>query len=420
MHHLTVNSLDVSLSGNPILKSVSFEARSGEFIGLIGPNGSGKSTLLRSLAGLQPYIQGEIQLDQRLLPTYSPRELARKIGYVPQDTSIGFDFMVRDIVMMGRHAHIPRFSAESQKDYDIVKEAMDRTSITKLADRFVTSLSGGQRQMAFIAKAIAQEPRILLFDEPVSALDINRQLQVLELISELANEGILAIAALHDLNLAARFCDRLILINDGQMQANSSPSEVLKPEMLLSSYQVLSTVRQDEVVNAAAVTALKYEESGSTPTNKTKRHPMVYVFGGAGKASQLLSSLYQLNYKVTIGPLEAHDPDARLAQDLGMNVILAPSFSKFSADILSQCQLELRIADLIIAAPVPIGEINRELCRLLPSGQVLVWKPDHDTEADGTPLLTDFLNQGQIVTAESLVHYIKNHQEEFIHEPFHS
>ncbi|WP_010275154.1 ABC transporter ATP-binding protein [Paenibacillus senegalensis] len=420
MHQLNVNHIGVSLAGHPILQSISFAARSGELIGLIGPNGSGKSTLLRTLAGLQPYQQGEIKLNQSKLPAFRPRELARIIGYVPQDTSLGFDFSVRDIVLMGRHAHIPRFGLESPRDLEIVQEALERTAIADLADRLVTSLSGGQRQMAFIAKALAQEPGILLFDEPVSALDINRQLQVLELIRELANEGILAIAALHDLNLAARFCDRLILIQDGQLQSNGAPDEVLNPHTLLSSYQVLSAVRHDEMVDAAAVTALGYKEAGQSYETDAEPRPSVYVVGGAGSASGLLALLHRLNCKVTAGPMEAHDPDARLARDLGMKVIISPSFCKISPGLLHQCQKEQLAADLVIAAPVPMGDNNQELRSVLSTTNVLTWLPDREPGTAGTPLLTDYLNSSSIVNKENLTTIIQQKKEEIARETVHS
>lgn len=417
MHHLSVRNLWVHLDGHPILKSISFEARSGEFIGLIGPNGSGKSTMLRTLSGLLPFQQGDVYINQLELSTFSPKKLARLIGYVPQDTTLGFDFTVRDIVLMGRHVHIPRFGLESRCDYKLVDEAMSRTSITNLADRFVTQLSGGQRQMAFIAKALAQQPGILLFDEPVSALDINRQLQVLELIRALADEGILAVAALHDLNLAARFCDRLLLLQNGELTACGSPDEVLNAETLLSSYQVAATVRHDDAVDAATVTALRYEET--CRSSRTKPFPSVFVIGGAGKAAKLLALLYRLNCQVTIGPLEEHDPDARLARELGMKVIAYPSFSRFSPEALQQCRTEQQSADFTIAAPVPIGEDNQDLLSMLSIKNVFAWKTAESQRAgfsSYTNYLTDHIDQGSQLDQDSLTTYIQRKKEELTHE----
>lgn len=259
MPTISSNSLIVELGKKEILKSVSFQAENGSFIGLIGPNGSGKSTWLKAFAGLVRYQSGKIEINNKEITKYKPKELAKIIGYVPQDTSIGFDFPVRDVVMMGRHPHIPRFSMERKIDYERVEEALERTAITHLAEQTVTNLSGGQRQMVFIAKAIAQDPSILLLDEPISALDLNRQLQVLELIRELVDEGMTAIAALHDLNLAARFCDQLVLLNQGEVLASGTPKDVLTTERLLESYQVETVIRFDELIQSETVTALKYQ-----------------------------------------------------------------------------------------------------------------------------------------------------------------
>lgn len=181
------------------------------------------------------------------------------IGYVPQDTSLDFDFLVRDIVLMGRHAHIPRFGLESAKDYEIAENAMRTTHIDHLSQRYVNQLSGGQRQMVFIAKALAQKTDILILDEPTSALDINRQLQVLELVKQLSAEGVTVVTAIHDLNLAARFCHKLVLLKEGQVLASGDPETVLTAENLLNSYRVRASVRYDSVIDSYYVTPLSYE-----------------------------------------------------------------------------------------------------------------------------------------------------------------
>jgi iron complex transport system ATP-binding protein len=366
MNHMIANNVSVSLSNQQILKEISLEARSGEFIGLIGPNGSGKSTLLRILCGLLPFNQGQISINGKEISKFVPKEMARIIGYVPQDTSLGFDFLVREIVLMGRHMHIPRFGVEGPRDFEKAKASMIKTSITHLSDRVVTSLSGGQRQMVFIAKALAQEPGILLFDEPISALDINRQLQVLELIRTLTDEGVLVIAALHDLNLAARFCDKLILLNEGQVIASGTADEVLTVETLQSSYGVHSAIRQDEMVKSRTITAL------SCDLTENFQLPNIHVIAGAGKASELLVVLYRHRFHVTVGPLEEHDPDALLAKELGMKAMTYPSFTPLSNEIIEQSRMIQKRADYTIAVPVPLGQVNKGLTQLLDTQHLLV------------------------------------------------
>ncbi|MDQ0257290.1 iron complex transport system ATP-binding protein [Evansella vedderi] len=394
MNQIIANNVSVSLSNQQILKEISLEAKSGEFIGLIGSNGSGKSTLLRALCGLIPFQHGKININGKEISHFIPKEMARIIGYVPQDTSLGFDFLVREIVLMGRHVHIPRFGVEGPKDFETAEAAMARTSITHLADRYVTSLSGGQRQMVFIAKALAQEPGILLFDEPISALDINRQLQVLELIRTLSYEGVLAIAALHDLNLAARYCDRLILIKEGQVIASGSPEEVLTVDTLQSSYGVHSVIREDVIVNARSITAISYDLDKKK--RETSQRSSIHVIAGAGKASKLLTALYRHKFHVTVGPIEEHDPDALLAKELGMKVIAYPSYTPMSNEIVEQSRSVQNQADYTIVAPVPIGHVNRGLTRLLDTQNLLVLA-QKDFQGPG---LTDDLGQNGLSIRE--------------------
>lgn len=260
MTTLISDRVSLTLDGNSILKDVSLTAAKGNFIGLIGPNGSGKSTWIRALAGLLSFQQGKIYLNGKEIKLCSPKEIALMIGYVPQDTSFHFDFSVHEIVLMGRHAHIPRFGLESQEDYDIVQDAMERTNISHLSNHSVNKLSGGQRQLVFIAKALAQQADILLLDEPTSALDINRQLQVLELTKQLTKEGVTVIMALHDLNLAARFCDKLVLLANGRVLAFGEPKDVFSPETLRESYQIHTAVRYDDLIEAYYITALSQIE----------------------------------------------------------------------------------------------------------------------------------------------------------------
>lgn len=259
MSILVSDRISLQLGDNKILKDVSLTANQGEFIGLIGPNGSGKSTWLRAICGLLDYDSGSVVIKNKEIKSYHNKSIAKMIGYVPQDTSLDFDFLVRDIVLMGRHAHIPRFGLESAKDYEIAENAMRTTHIDHLSQRYVNQLSGGQRQMVFIAKALAQKTDILILDEPTSALDINRQLQVLELVKQLSAEGVTVVTAIHDLNLAARFCHKLVLLKEGQVLASGDPETVLTAENLLNSYRVRASVRYDSVIDSYYVTPLSYE-----------------------------------------------------------------------------------------------------------------------------------------------------------------
>lgn len=269
MTMIGVQNLSIRIEGRPILRDVSLRAGKGEFIGLIGPNGSGKSTLLRAMARLLPPSSGGLWIAGKPLKDYSYKELARAVGYVPQDTSVDFDFSVRDIVLMGRYPYMSRFGAETRHDREIVRQAMLKTATLHLADRVVTSLSGGQRQMVLIAKALAQEPQVLLLDEPISALDLRYQLHVLELMRNLARQGRTVIAALHDLNLAARFCHRLVLLANGEVNGSGTPEEVLTPETIERAYDVRAIVRIDPWFGSPCLTAISGNVDSSGPKERS-------------------------------------------------------------------------------------------------------------------------------------------------------
>ncbi|MFC4601992.1 heme ABC transporter ATP-binding protein [Cohnella hongkongensis] len=261
MNMLVAHHIHSCIDNRQILQDISLSVRGGECVGLIGPNGSGKSTLLRTLTGLLPPSSGKLSIADQPLERYTRKQLAKIIGYVPQNTAIDFDFTVRDIVLMGRFPHLPSFGNERELDRLMAQKAMQRTATYHLANRYATELSGGQRQMVLIAKALSQEPRLLLLDEPISALDIRYQLHVLELMRKMARQGLAVVAALHDLSLAARFCDRLILLHNGRLLAAGAPAEVLTPAMLQTAYEVDAAVYTDPVTDSLSITAIRKSSS---------------------------------------------------------------------------------------------------------------------------------------------------------------
>lgn len=243
---IEARQVSVALDGTPILANITFALHAGELVGLIGPNGAGKTTLLRALGGLVPRSAGVIRLCGKPLETLSPREVARLVAYVPQGTVTDFAFTVREMVLMGRSPHLGRFQLEGAKDHQIAEEAMRRLCVDHLAERLVTTLSGGERQQVFIARALAQQPRVLLLDEPTANLDVKHQLDVLEMAARLASEeGLGIVAAIHDLNLAAHFCNRLVLLHQGRLLADDVPEAVLTPANLRHAFEVEAQVYRD-------------------------------------------------------------------------------------------------------------------------------------------------------------------------------
>ncbi len=230
------------------LRGVSLSVGAGELVGMLGPNGSGKSTLVKALSRVLRPASGQVLLDGTDLWRMGAREVARRIAVVPQDAPAPFDFSALDVVLMGRSPHLSRLAAEGIEDLRIARAAMERTDSWRLARRPITQLSGGERQRVTLARALAQEPRLLLLDEPTSHLDLGYQMETLERLAALnAEAGTTLLAVLHDLNLAAAFCPRLIMLAEGQIVADGAPEEVLQPERLREVYRVDVLVQPDPI-----------------------------------------------------------------------------------------------------------------------------------------------------------------------------
>ncbi len=255
---LQAEGLSFAYNGAPVLDGLAFQLRAGELVGLVGPNGSGKSTLLKLLSGLLRPRAGDVQLLERPLATYGVKEVARVVAYVPQSTLLDFAFTVREVVLMGRSPYLGRFAVEGEQDRRVAEEAMRRTETLSLARRFVNTLSGGERQRVLIARALAQQPRVLLLDEPTSNLDIKHQLALLTLVRDLAHRsGIGVVAAIHDLPLAARFCDRVALLAQGHVVADGRPAEVFTPYRLAEVFGVEVSVDREPVTGSLRLMPLR-------------------------------------------------------------------------------------------------------------------------------------------------------------------
>lgn len=254
---LLVEGLNYTRDGKQILRDVTLTVAPGELVGLVGPNGAGKSTLLKVVSGLWPGADGSITLCDKPLKQYTARKVARVIAQVPQITALDFPFSVRQIVTMGRNPHLSRFELETERDRRIVNEAMQRTRTLDLADRLISTLSGGERQRVLIARALTQEPRLLLLDEPTANLDLQHELGIFDLIRDLIQRDALgSLVAIHDLELAARFCDRLLLLHQGRVLAEGSPTEVLTPEILHRAYGIKTQAYADPVTGHLRIAVL--------------------------------------------------------------------------------------------------------------------------------------------------------------------
>jgi iron complex transport system ATP-binding protein len=218
------------------LECVSLEARAGEVLGVVGPNGSGKSTLLRLMAGLLRPERGAVLLSGQPVLGRRRKELARTLAFLPQDLETSFPFTVRDVVAMGRYPYQGTFGLLSSRDMEAVEAALRETATTSLARRRFSTLSGGEKQRVLIAGVLAQEPSVMLLDEPTAALDIHHAAEVFDLLRILSRKGIAVVAVTHDLNAAGQFCDRLVLLGAGRVARSGAPREVVDAQLLSQVY----------------------------------------------------------------------------------------------------------------------------------------------------------------------------------------
>lgn len=233
-----------------ILKDIDFKFKNGEITGIIGPNGSGKTTLVKNLTKILQPNSGEIYLYGKDLKTIKFKELAINAGVVFQERDTEFSFTVFEIVLMGRYPYKKKFEFENANDFKIVTEALKKTNTYKYKDRLLSELSGGEKQRVLIARALAQEPNVLIFDEPISHLDLHYQMEILNLIKQLAHtKNISIIIILHDLNHAYKFCDRLMLIDKGSVFKEGTPKEVITKDNIKKVYDVNIEIIENQQKN---------------------------------------------------------------------------------------------------------------------------------------------------------------------------
>jgi iron complex transport system ATP-binding protein len=240
--------------GAPALEDVSLDVPTGSLYAVLGPNGSGKSTLMRALLGITPLAAGAVTFDDRPVGAWERKERARAVGAVPQSESIAFPLTTREMVAMGRYPHLAALSGEGPGDRSAVAAALDACDVTELADRDVTTLSGGEFQRARIARALAQEPRALVLDEPTASLDIRHEMGILELLRSSADAGMTVLLITHGLDRAAEFADRMLLLSRGRVAAEGRPAEVLREDVLAEVYGWPVSVRTDPASGSPRVT----------------------------------------------------------------------------------------------------------------------------------------------------------------------
>lgn len=243
---IKVENIHFKYGEDEILKEIDFDILQGSFLSILGPNGSGKTTLLKNMCNLLKPHEGKILLKDENIETINSKDMAKIMAVVHQGNEVGFDFSVHDVVLMGRYPYQKRFKTESQKDFDVVKCAMEETETWELREKSIYEISGGERQRVMIARALSQEPEILLLDEPISQLDIKHQINILNLCKRLNKEkNITIIMTLHDINLAGRYSDYILLLEQGKIKKLDVPKKVLTAQNIEDVYGIKVDILED-------------------------------------------------------------------------------------------------------------------------------------------------------------------------------
>ncbi len=355
---LRLQSVSVHYGERVAVNDLSLSVDPGEFVALTGPNGSGKTTVLRAVLGFHDPAQGSIELFGRPTADLSARERALKVAWVPQTESPRDNVRLYDYVLYGRFPFHGPLDAETQEDHAVVRRVLKEVGLADRSEDGVLSLSGGERQRAILARALAQSTPLLLLDEPTTHLDIGHQLDLLDRVRSLSRtRRVAVVAALHDLNLAARFADRIVVLSHGRRVADGTPSGVLSEELLARVWGVVADLELDRR------TGLPYlvprELSVDRPRSPTSPFVgPVHVVGGGGAATPILRALADEGYRLTAGVLHLLDSDQETAASLALPTALESPFAPIGPKARSQNRLLLEAARAIVVAPFAVGPSN--------------------------------------------------------------
>ena len=349
---LSVDALAVGYPDRGVLSDIHLQIGAGEVVGLIGPNGAGKSTLLRAVSGALRPTAGRVTLSARPLEDWPVRDLARQVAVVgTQEHPQGPTVTVRDYVALGRTPYQGWLGTGSPADTAAIERAVDLVGVRMLADRPFAAISAGERQRCQLARALAQDPDLLLLDEPTAHLDIGHQQQLLALLRRIAAQGVAVVLAIHDLNLAASTCDRLILLHGGTIVAAGPPEAVLTRAHLQRAYGHPWLVRRHPVSGRPFVFPGDHVAAMADA-------PLLHLIGGGGALAEIIGPLQAWGYRLQVGVLHEGDSDVLLAQDLGIPALVAPSFAPIAGTWITALDGWLDEADAVVLADVPFGPGN--------------------------------------------------------------
>lgn len=345
-----------------VLEGLDFEIPRGRLTGILGPNGGGKSTLVKTLMGLLPPLAGSYAIGGSEGEALKPALRAREAAYVPQHAEGDEAWTVADLVALGRYVHAPAGWLRAA-DRLAIDEAIAAVGLSELRDRRMGELSGGQRQRAYLARALAQEAPLLMLDEPTAALDLGHQVAFYRLMRErLEDRRLSVVAVLHDLNLAAQFCDRLLVLHEGMLLAEGTPEAVLTPEIVAEAFGLGVEIRRHPESGRPYVlpTGLGIPAPARVLTAPlgARRKARLHVVCGGGSGERLLPALYRRGYELSVGVLNALDTDEALARRLGAAVLTEAPFSPISARASMELGEKLSGVEGIVVAEVAWGSGN--------------------------------------------------------------
>ncbi len=353
-HILEIKKATCYYGQTKILEDISLEVEAGGFVGVLGPNASGKTSLIRSSSGLLKPSSGKIILDGQDLYSMSRKEIAKRIAVVPQNSYFDPSFTVLEAILMGRTPHLDWLESEDEEDMQIAVESMNVVNIGPLSERRLGELSGGERQKVLIARALTQQPQVLLLDEPTTHLDISSKIDAIGLIKRLCiKERLAVIAVFHDLNLAARYCDSAILLREGRTIASGPIERVMRSETVKKTFGVNVEIRRHPRTGSIFVVPLL-----DLPTTKEQLGGTVHLVCGGGTGSILMTELTRRGYSVTSGVLNVLDTDNETAHELGIPVINEAPFSPISDENYQEHLRMISASQLVILSDVPFGKGN--------------------------------------------------------------
>ena len=348
---ISANGLDVGYEKTAVISGVNIEALKGQIICLLGPNGAGKSTILRTLSGLLAPVNGIVEIDGKNISGVKQKEIARKLSLVLTDSVAPALTTVDELVSMGRTPYTGFMGRLTDDDRRIVAEALETVGAENLRERYYTQLSDGEKQKVMIARALVQEPELIILDEPTSHLDIKHKIEVIRVLQKLANEKhITCILSLHDIDLALKGCQTVLLVHNGKVVAQGAPEEIVHNGSIQELYDI-SGAKYNELLGSVELTGSKSDD--------------IFVTGGNGSGISIYRALSRNGYGLTAGVLHINDADFQVADTICNEVITEAPFEKVSEENADKAFELLKTAKCVVDSGFPIGSGNMENAELL-------------------------------------------------------